>query len=113
MCSDATVAPRVAYRAATAEQLVAEGLTFDAVLSLEVIEHVADPRAFVASLAALVRPGGLLVVSTINRTPTSYALGVLAAEHVLRWVPAGTHEVYIHEPRAEFFHPHTHVLTLS
>lgn len=89
---DATVAPRVAYRAATAEQLVAEGLTFDAVLSLEVIEHVADPRAFVASLAALVRPGGLLVVSTINRTPTSYALGVLAAEHVLRWVPAGTHE---------------------
>jgi 2-polyprenyl-6-hydroxyphenyl methylase/3-demethylubiquinone-9 3-methyltransferase len=99
--SDATVAPRVAYRAATAEQLVAEGLTFDAVLSLEVIEHVTDPRTFVASLAALVRPGGLLVLSTINRTATSYALGVLAAEHVLRWVPAGTHEVFISMLRAK------------
>jgi 2-polyprenyl-6-hydroxyphenyl methylase/3-demethylubiquinone-9 3-methyltransferase len=58
-----------------------------------VIEHVADAERFVSSLAALVRPGGMLVLSTLNRTPTSYMLAVVAAEHVLRWVPRGTHEV--------------------
>lgn len=70
-----------------------EGLqgTFDLVLALEVIEHVLEPQAFVAELARLVRPGGLLIMSTLNRTIPSYLLGILAAEYVLRWAPRGSH----------------------
>jgi 2-polyprenyl-6-hydroxyphenyl methylase / 3-demethylubiquinone-9 3-methyltransferase len=81
----------VAYETATAEALVQRGQTFDAVLLLEVVEHVADMPAFVATVAELVRPGGLLIASTISRTLKSYALAIVAAEYVLRWVPAGTH----------------------
>lgn len=65
--------------------------TFDLVLALEVVEHVLEPRAFVAELARLVRPGGLLIMSTLNRTISSYVLGILAAEYVLRWAPRGSH----------------------
>lgn len=79
------------YRAATAELLQAEGAAFDAVACLEVIEHVPDPGAFVATLAALVRPGGLLVLSTLNRTMKSFALAILGAEYILRWLPRGSH----------------------
>lgn len=83
----------IAYRAATVEQLEAEGAgPFDVVLTLEVIEHVADPGAFVRTCARLVKPGGLLIVATLNRTLKSLALGKIAAEYVLRWVPAGTHD---------------------
>jgi len=83
----------IAYRAATVEQLEAEGAgPFDVVLTLEVIEHVADPAAFVRTCARLVKPGGMLVVATLNRTLKSLALGKVAAEYVLRWVPAGTHD---------------------
>lgn len=82
----------LSYRVAMVEDLVAEGLHFDAVVSLEVVEHVPDVGAFVASCASLVRPGGALVLSTINRNLKSYALAIVAAEYVLGWLPRGTHQ---------------------
>jgi 2-polyprenyl-6-hydroxyphenyl methylase / 3-demethylubiquinone-9 3-methyltransferase len=81
----------IGYRAIEAEQLVAQGVTFDVVLCLEVVEHVPDPAAFLETCAALVRPGGVLVLSTINRTLKSYALAIVGAEYILRWLPVGTH----------------------
>ncbi|MDX2259018.1 MAG: bifunctional 2-polyprenyl-6-hydroxyphenol methylase/3-demethylubiquinol 3-O-methyltransferase UbiG [Hyphomicrobiaceae bacterium] len=80
------------YRATTAEALAASGATFDAVVAMEVIEHVPDPAAFIAALAAVTRPGGLVAVSTINRTAASFALAIVGAEYVLRWLPRGTHQ---------------------
>ena len=80
------------YRATSAEALVASGATFDAVLAMEVVEHVADVPGFVASLTQLVAPKGLLFMATLNRTLKSMALGIIAAEYVLRWVPRGTHK---------------------
>lgn len=80
------------YRACRAEDLVASGETFDAVVCLEVVEHVPDPGAFIATCAELVRPGGMLVLSTINRTLKAFALAIVGAEYVLRWLPAGTHQ---------------------
>jgi 2-polyprenyl-6-hydroxyphenyl methylase/3-demethylubiquinone-9 3-methyltransferase len=65
---------------------------FDVVLTMEVIEHVADPEGFVRACSRLVRPGGVMMVATLNRTLKSLALGKVAAEYVLRWVPAGTHD---------------------
>lgn len=65
---------------------------FDVVLALEIIEHVDDPQAFVRSCTSLLKPDGLIIFSTLNRTPKAYALGVIAAEYLLRWVPRGTHE---------------------
>lgn len=83
----------IAYRAATVEQLEAEGAgPFDVVLTLEVIEHVADPEAFIRACSRLVKPGGMMIVATLNRTLKSLALGKVAAEYILRWVPAGTHD---------------------
>ncbi len=82
----------VAYRVGAAEDLRAEGLRFQAITALEVIEHVPDPAAFVATLAALLEPGGLLFVSTINRTMRSFAVAIVGAEHVARIVPRGTHD---------------------
>jgi 2-polyprenyl-6-hydroxyphenyl methylase/3-demethylubiquinone-9 3-methyltransferase len=81
------------YRATTAEALLAasEG-PFDVVLSLEIVEHVADPSAFLTTCARLVAPGGLMIASTLNRTPKAFALGVVAAERLLRWLPVGTHD---------------------
>ncbi len=64
---------------------------FDVVLALEIIEHVSDPAAFVANCAKLCKEGGIVIFSTLNRTPKSYALGIIAAEYILRWVPQGTH----------------------
>jgi 2-polyprenyl-6-hydroxyphenyl methylase/3-demethylubiquinone-9 3-methyltransferase len=80
------------YRATTAEALAADGERFDLVLAMEVVEHVADVGAFVATCAALVKPGGLLLVATINRTPKAFALAIVGAEYVLRWLPRGTHD---------------------
>lgn len=64
---------------------------FDCVLALEIIEHVKDPSAFIRSCSARVKPGGLLIVSTLNRTVMSFLVGIVAAEYVMRWVPKGTH----------------------
>jgi len=83
----------IAYRAATVEQVEAEGAgPFDLVLVLEIIEHVADPESFLRACSRLVAPGGILIVATLNRTLKSLALGKVAAEYILRWVPAGTHD---------------------
>lgn len=83
----------IAYRAATAEQMEASGEgPFDVVLVLEIVEHVADPAAFLKTCSRLVAPGGMMVIATLNRTLKSLALGKVAAEYVLRWVPAGTHD---------------------
>jgi 2-polyprenyl-6-hydroxyphenyl methylase/3-demethylubiquinone-9 3-methyltransferase len=81
----------VDYRAETAEALVAAGETFDVVLAMEVVEHVPQPDDFVRMACLLVRPGGLLVLSTLNRTAKSFALAIVGAEYVLRWLPRGTH----------------------
>lgn len=88
----------IAYRAATVEQMVeamesGEGAgPFDVVLTMEVIEHVADPDAFVRACSRLIAPGGMMVVATLNRTLKGLLLGKVAAEYLLRWVPAGTHD---------------------
>jgi 2-polyprenyl-6-hydroxyphenyl methylase / 3-demethylubiquinone-9 3-methyltransferase len=82
----------IQYRAVTAETLRDEGLSFDVVCALEVVEHVVDPVEFISTAAALVRPGGLLFVSTLNRTMRSFALAIVGAEYVLRWAPKGTHQ---------------------
>ena len=81
------------YRASTAEALEASGEpAFDMILNMEVIEHVADPGAFLRSTARLLEPGGLMIVATLNRTVKSFALAKVGAEYILRWVPAGTHD---------------------
>ncbi len=80
------------FRATQPEDLARSGETFDIVVSLEVVEHVADLPAFLAACAALVRPGGGMVLSTINRTLKSLALAKVLAEYVLRWLPVGTHD---------------------
>ena len=80
------------YCIASPEILVARGQQFDVILNMEVIEHVADVRAFVDSCAELLKPGGIMFVATINRTLKSLMLAKIAAEYVLRWLPAGTHD---------------------
>ena len=80
------------YRQATAEALAEEGAKYDAVLALEIVEHVADIDAFLAAVSALVRPGGVLIMSTLNRTAKSFGLAIVGAEYLLRWVPRGTHD---------------------
>jgi 2-polyprenyl-6-hydroxyphenyl methylase/3-demethylubiquinone-9 3-methyltransferase len=80
------------YRCATAETLLESGNVYDVVLALEIIEHVADTAVFLRSCAALVKPGGLLFMSTLNRTAKSYGLAIIGAEYVLRWLPRGTHQ---------------------
>ncbi|WP_404421612.1 bifunctional 2-polyprenyl-6-hydroxyphenol methylase/3-demethylubiquinol 3-O-methyltransferase UbiG [Thalassospira australica] len=80
------------YRNATPEMLVDEGKQFDIVLNMEVIEHVDDPQFFMQACAALLKPGGLMFVATLNRTLKSLALAKFGAEYILRWLPAGTHD---------------------
>lgn len=79
------------YRADTAENLAASGEKFDVVLNMEVVEHVADVPLFLKATSDMVRPGGLMFVATINRTLKAYALAIVGAEYVLRWLPKGTH----------------------
>ncbi len=80
------------YRFTTAESLEEAGETFDIVLNMEVVEHVADVPAFLGTSAALVRPGGGMMLSTLNRTAKAYVLGIVGAEMVMRWLPRGTHD---------------------
>ncbi len=80
------------YRHTTAEALVAGGESFDVVLAMEIVEHVADPAAFIATCHALMRPGGLMIASTINRNAKSFLAAIVGAEWVMRWLPKGTHD---------------------
>jgi 2-polyprenyl-6-hydroxyphenyl methylase/3-demethylubiquinone-9 3-methyltransferase len=83
----------IRYLNQTVEQLAASGEPlYDVVLTMEVIEHVTDPEAFLKTCAALVKPGGLLFVATLNRTIKAHALAIVGAEYVLQWVPKGTHD---------------------
>lgn len=82
----------IEYRCTTAEALADAGETFDVVLAMEVVEHVADSDVFLRRCAELVRPGGLMILSTINRTFKSFAYAIVAAEYVLRLLPRGTHQ---------------------
>ena len=79
------------YRVTAAEALAGGGETFDIVLAMEVVEHVADLAAFVRCCAGMVAPGGLMITATLNRTLKSFALAIVGAEYVLRWLPRGTH----------------------
>ena len=79
---------KITYKHGAAENLKKK---FDVVLALEIIEHVSDPALFVENVAKLAKPNGLVIFSTLNRTAKSYALGIVAAEYLLRWVPRGTH----------------------
>jgi len=80
------------YRHTTAEDLAAAGETFDVVLVMEVVEHVADPVVLLSACRQMLRPGGLLICSTLNRTPQSFAKAIVGAEYLMGWLPKGTHD---------------------
>ncbi|MBO9476075.1 bifunctional 2-polyprenyl-6-hydroxyphenol methylase/3-demethylubiquinol 3-O-methyltransferase UbiG [Shimia sp. R11_0] len=80
------------YRHTTAEDMAANGEQFDVVLNMEVVEHVADPLSYLTACQELLKPGGLHICSTINRNPKSFAVAIVGAEFVMRWLPKGTHE---------------------
>ncbi|KAL7589719.1 hypothetical protein Lser_V15G36819 [Lactuca serriola] len=101
------VASSIEYQCTTAENLVEEQKKFDAVIALEVIEHVADPAEFCKSLSALTVSNGATVISTINRSMRAYATAIVAAEYILHWLPKGTHEW------SSFLTPEELVLTLQ
>lgn len=79
------------YRVTSAEALAATGAQFDVILNMEVIEHVADVPGFLAACATMLKPGGLMIVATLNRTAKAFALAIVGAEYVLGWLPRGTH----------------------
>jgi 2-polyprenyl-6-hydroxyphenyl methylase/3-demethylubiquinone-9 3-methyltransferase len=83
---------QIDYRAGRVEELAAEAAAFDAVVCLEVIEHVPDAAVFLQTCARLVRPGGLMLLSTLNRTLKAYLLAIIGGEYILRWLPVGTHQ---------------------
>ena len=80
------------YRPTSAEALAAAGEQFDVVLNMEVVEHVADPQAYLTACHDLLKSGGLMLCSTINRNPKSFAMAIVGAEYIMRWLPKGTHE---------------------
>jgi 2-polyprenyl-6-hydroxyphenyl methylase/3-demethylubiquinone-9 3-methyltransferase len=80
------------YRHTTAEALAAAGERFDVVLNMEVVEHVADPQAYLTACQELLKPGGLMICSTLNRNPKSFLMAIIGAEWVMRWLPKGTHD---------------------
>ena len=83
---------KIDYRVGTAEELVLLGEVFDIVLNMEVVEHVSEPQAYTNACQKLLKPGGLMICSTINRNPKSYIFAIFGAEYVMRWLPKGTHE---------------------
>ncbi len=83
---------KIDYRHTSAEALAAAGEAFDVVLNMEVVEHVAEPLAYLTACQQLLQPGGLMICSTINRNPKSYAMAIVGAEYVMRWLPRGTHD---------------------
>ncbi len=83
---------QIDYRHTTAEVLAEAGEQFDAVLNMEVVEHVSDPLAYLTACRELLKPGGLQICSTLNRNPKSYVMAIIGAEHVMRWLPKGTHD---------------------
>lgn len=83
---------KIDYRHTTAEDIAAAGERFDVVLNMEVVEHVADPLAYLTACQQLLKPGGLMLCSTINRNAKSFAMAIVGAEYVMRWLPKGTHE---------------------
>ena len=80
------------YRHTTAEDLAAAGEQFDVVLNMEVVEHVSDPLAYLTACQQLLKQGGLMVCSTLNRNPKSFVMAIVGAEYVMRWLPKGTHD---------------------
>lgn len=82
----------ISYRCELVEDVAAAGERFDIVTAMEVIEHVPDPASFVAACCAAVKPEGILLMATLNRTRKAWALAIVGAEYVLRWVPRGTHD---------------------
>lgn len=82
----------IEYYAITAEDLVAQGQQFDVVCALEILEHIADPASFIATISRLLKPNGMLILSTLNRTMKSLLFGKIAAEYILHWAPCGTHD---------------------
>lgn len=80
------------YRHTTAEAIAEAGEQFDIVLNMEVVEHVADPQDFITVCQQLLKPGGLMICSTLNRNAKSFAMGIIGAEWIMRWLPKGTHE---------------------
>lgn len=82
----------LSYQCGTVESLAQKQLQYDIVTALEVVEHVQNPDQFLKDVASVVKPGGLVFLSTLNRTAKSFALGIIAAEYILRWLPRGTHE---------------------
>ena len=88
-----SVGLQIDYRHGTVEQLVESGEEpYDAVLNMEVVEHVADPESFIVDSAKMVKPGGLMICSTINRTTKAFLFAIVGAEYILRWLPTGTHQ---------------------
>ncbi len=88
----AEMALGIDYRVGTAEALASAGEKFDVILNMEVIEHVADPASFAATCCSMLKPSGLMIVATLNRTGKSFALAIVGAEYVLGWLPKGTHQ---------------------
>ena len=80
------------YRHTTAEDLAEAGERFDVVLNMEVVEHVADPQAYLTACQLLLKPGGMMICSTLNRNAKSFAMAIVGAEWVMRWLPKGTHD---------------------
>jgi 2-polyprenyl-6-hydroxyphenyl methylase/3-demethylubiquinone-9 3-methyltransferase len=83
---------QIDYRHTTAEAMAEAGEQFDVILNMEVVEHVSDPAAYLSACHALLKPGGLMICSTLNRNTKSYLVAIVGAEHVMRWLPRGTHE---------------------
>lgn len=85
---------KIDYRNTTAEAIAQAGERFDVVLNMEVVEHVNDPQGFLTACQSLLKPGGLMLCSTINRNPKSFMMAIIGAEHIMRWLPRGTHEFH-------------------